>query len=190
MSLFRKQDLQTFDEIVKTASKKRLMESTDSSLEAKFDIFLSHSYDDSELIGRLYEILLEMGFTVYVDWIVDKSKSRLSVTPETARWIRNRMRHCETMLYATSDTSGASKWMPWELGLFDGINGKVAILPITSGAASSDDYQGQEFLGLYPYISKGVAIGDTKESIWVHKKPTEYVNYRGWMSGTQPFVRT
>ena len=45
-----------------------------------------------------------------------------------------------------------SKWCPWELGLFDGIsNGKCCILPVIK--EKKDFYKGQEYLGMYPYLS-------------------------------------
>ena len=43
--------------------------------------------------------------------------------------------------------------MPWELGYFDALKQKVAILPLVN--KSDDEYKGQEYLGLYPCIHKG-----------------------------------
>ena len=40
--------------------------------------------------------------------------------------------------------------MPWELGYFDGIRGKVAVCPITY----SSSFEGREYLGLYPIMEK------------------------------------
>ena len=61
------------------------------------------------------------------------------------------MRHSQSLVYATSAASSQSKWMPWELGYFDGFRpGFVAILPLVQ--STGDDFSGQEYLGLYPYI--------------------------------------
>lgn len=46
--------------------------------------------------------------------------------------------------------SPGSRWMPWELGFFDGFRTAVAVLPVAKN--SSETFCGQEFLGLYPYI--------------------------------------
>ena len=35
--------------------------------------------------------------------------------------LRQRMDHCRFLLFATSKASPDSKWMPWELGYFDGL---------------------------------------------------------------------
>lgn len=43
--------------------------------------------------------------------------------------------------------------MPWELGYFDGIKNKVAILPVEDNPIC-DFYFGQEYLGLYNHASK------------------------------------
>lgn len=63
------------------------------------------------------------------------------------------MRHSRPLIFATSNTSSASKWTPWELGYFDGFKpGHVAILPLVKTAGSG--FEGQEYLGLYPYIER------------------------------------
>jgi hypothetical protein len=115
----------------------------------QFDIFLSHSFPDAEIILGVRAYLENDGFTTYVDWIDDPQSSRSKVTMETAAMLRARMAHCRFLLFATSETSPKSKWMPWELGYFDGKKpGKVGILPVVRTA--SDSFSGQEYLGLYP----------------------------------------
>lgn len=57
----------------------------------------------------------------------------------------------------TTENYQKSKWMPWELGYFDGSKGKVAILPMVDSIAHSFD--GTEYLGLYPYINEGFTGG-------------------------------
>ncbi len=72
---------------------------------------------------------------------------------KTAQILRTRMKACKTMIYAVSKNSSESRWMPWELGYFDGHKtDKVAILPVTSNA--NDQFQGEEYHQLYPYIEK------------------------------------
>lgn len=88
---------------------------------------------------------------VYVDWIDDPQLGRDSVTPETADLLRVRMRYSTSLVFATSEESPKSKWMPWELGFFDGIGPKnIAILPIVK--TEGEPFSGQEYLGLYPLI--------------------------------------
>lgn len=120
----------------------------------EFDIFLSHSYQDKEIIPYLKKTLENLGFKVYVDWINDKFLSRENVDKKTAALLQKRMNQSKSLFYATSENSPNSKWMPWELGYFDGKkNKKVAILPINKDNSSNENFEGQEYLGLYFYVS-------------------------------------
>ena len=119
----------------------------------RFDVFLSHCLDDAEAIAGVKAILEEQGKRVYVDWIVDKQLDRTRVTPATANVLRKRMRASDSLIFATSQSSPNSKWMPWELGYFDGFHpGRIAVLPLVGNPGGG--FQGQEYLGLYPVVEK------------------------------------
>lgn len=116
-----------------------------------FDVFLSHSSEDAEVIAGVKAIMESEGMSVYVDWVDDPLTDRSKVTPATANLLRDRMNHSRFLIYASSTASSASRWMPWELGYFDGRRpGKVGILPIVSHSGAS--FVGVEYLGLYPTI--------------------------------------
>lgn len=151
----------------------------------EYDIFLSHSYKDKNTIVGLYHFLRELGKSVYVDWIDDAQLDRTSVTKETALLLRTRMKKCKSLFYVTSENYTASKWMPWELGYFDGLKNKAAILPVTEVSEKKDQYFGTEYLGLYPYITKEL---DTNQNmtLWVNLSSNEYVSFAGWLSGILP----
>ena len=121
-----------------------------------FDIFLSHSYADAHLIRGIYYGLTKTGFSVYVDWIYDPQLSRNNVNAITANTVRNRIKQSKSLLFVTTPNSPASKWMPWECGVMDGYKDKVAILPITK--TPQQTYQGQEYLGIYPYIDGNLNV--------------------------------
>lgn len=120
-------------------------------ISSQFDIFLCHSIRDAELVHGAKKILEDKGLSVYVDWIVDTQMDRSAVTSETAATLRTRMENSKTLLYLFSNESRRSRWMPWELGYFDGYNGKVGILPIVPDQGSADFSQ-EEYLGLYPKV--------------------------------------
>jgi hypothetical protein len=130
-----------------------------------FDIFLSHSYSDKELILGIKICFENFGYSVYVDWIEDYSMDRTNVTKANAFWIKKRMRTSRCLLYATSSNSSSSKWMPWELGFMDGFKDKVAILPISRTDQVS--YKGNEYLGIYPYMEMEGAQGSDGLFLWV-----------------------
>ena len=59
----------------------------DSAARSAFNIFLSHSYLDKELIVGITDYLESMDYIVYVDWREDVKLSREDVTKETAEII-------------------------------------------------------------------------------------------------------
>ena len=157
MGYFTKQEARNYAKSV-TASFESYSSKLESIVESQnyrrqFDVFLSHSIRDAELVLGVANILEKMGQRVYIDWVVDKQLSRDSVTKETAETLRDRMKQSSKLLYLATDNASSSKWMPWELGYFDGLkSGKVAILPLVDYSFSS--FKGQEYLGLYPALDK------------------------------------
>ena len=118
-----------------------------------YDVFLSHSYDDADVILGIKMATEALGLRVYVDWIDDPSLDRHNVTAGTAKVLRVRMRACSCLVYAHSPNTPDSRWMPWELGHFDGFKpGYVWILPLVLEYDS--EFKGQEYLGLYPTIER------------------------------------
>src|SRR5215210_1764942 len=118
-------------------------ETRPAPLDRNYDIFLSHSYlDVQEVLGLTLEFR-NCAYITYVDWIEDYQLDRANVTRETADLLRIRMQHCKCLFFAFSVNSMSSNWMPWEAGYFDGLNGKVAIVPILDTAVTGDAYEGR-----------------------------------------------
>jgi hypothetical protein len=121
--------------------------------DANFDVFLSHSYDDANTILGVKKLIEALGLSVYVDWIDDPELDRSTVTRGTAEVLRHRLNLSKSLVYAHSANTPNSKWMPWELGYFDGRKPKyVWILPLVN--KDDSEYTGQEYLGLYPTVDK------------------------------------
>lgn len=124
-----------------------------SSDHDEYDVFLSHSIRDAELVDGIKNILEQQGFSVYVDWKSDPHLDRDAVSKETAELLRKRMRQSKSLIYVATPNASSSKWMPWELGYFDGFNpGQVAVLPLMG--AETDTFAKQEYLALYPEVTK------------------------------------
>jgi len=138
-----------------------------------FDIFLSHSRLDGEIVLGVKTVLEGLGQTVYVDWVDDPHLDRRNVTPATAHKLRIRMRQSKSLFYVHSGNASTSRWMPWELGYFDGFNGSVAILPLVQSSLQTT-YKGEEYLGLYPYVDV------TGGTIYIHRNPQEYAKVSTW----------
>jgi hypothetical protein len=144
-----------------------------------FDIFLSHSVRDAEIVLGVKLLLEDLGKTVYVDWLDDPQLDRSRVTPGTAEKIRARMRQSRSLVYIHTENSSVSKWMPWELGFSDALHGAVAILPVTRTADQS--FHGQEYLGIYPWIDQVATLGGLPE-LRIHKSQFSYKTWYGWMA--------
>jgi hypothetical protein len=195
MALLNRQELRQkaqrkFGSFAKSESSKVLNESTRTFSATKtYDIFLSHSYLDADEIEALKEVFEDHKFSVYVDWIEDKQLRRDNVTIDTAKTIKQRLRSCKTLVYAFSINSPNSKWMPWELGFFDGYNGKVSVLPLTDTPTGQESYKGVEFVGIYPYITKTKNLAQN-ETLYVNEADDIYVEYLKWLKGENPTKRT
>jgi len=188
VALIRKVDL---DKVVRKSineSAETILRKTAAEFSAAetYDIFLSHSYSDAGKILKVKTLLENMGFSTYVDWVDDRQLDRSRVTKKTAELLRVRLKSCKSLFFVTSDNSTNSKWMPWELGFFDALKGYVAILPILEDDRSTNTYEGQEYLGLYPYVTKDKPQGLDAETLWIRLTLDEYVRFDLWLKGTMP----
>lgn len=120
-----------------------------AALDTDFDIFLSHSYEDAQIIMGIKALIERQNLRVYVDWIEDAQLDRSQVTVRTAKLLRRRMKHCKFLIYASSKAATYSRWMPWEVGYFDGLRGRsqIGVVPIVKSI--DQKFEGQEYLGLY-----------------------------------------
>ena len=150
---------------------------------SSFDIFLSHSKLDGDLVLGVKSVLESIGKTVYVDWIDDPLLDRSNVTPKTAEKLRERMRQCKALFYAQSENATTSRWMPWEVGYFDGFNSNVAILPIAR-SENQTTFVGTEYLGLYPYVDVTGRNISSAGKLYLHRNANKYAGFDTWVSST------
>lgn len=128
-------------------------------------VFLSHSTKDDDLVAGVVQILENHGGRVYVDH-ADPSvagKECLAI----AEHLRIVIRGCRKFVLLASPRSKDSNWIPWELGLADGIHSPrhVAIFPSAETIVDMEWSQ-REFLGLYNRIVWGKLVGYEKE-VWM-----------------------
>jgi hypothetical protein len=150
---------------------------------SSFDIFLSHSTDDTDMVVGMMLILKDLGYSVYVDWVVDSQLDRSNVTKENADQLRKRMDDSKSLLFTSTDNASTSKWMPWETGYFDAKKGKVAIAPISNLNQPNDRYEGREYLGLYPYVSIGQSLQTYQPILLIHESETSFLPFSQWVRG-------
>lgn len=171
-------------------AERELRQSASRSFKSResYDIFLSHRFLDAREVLALKLILEGFGFKVFVDWVESPQLDRAQVTKETAAYLRDAMTRSASLLYAASENTSGSKWMPWELGYSDGLHGRIAIVPVRDQETLSEGFTGQEYLGLYPYVT--VTKSDSgREVIWVNEGSAAYVSLRDWLNGVKPYRR-
>ncbi len=148
-----------------------------------FDVFLSHSSaEPEEILVGIKAILEDLGLKVYVDKYSDPQMSPNNVTTQTAQVLRFRMRQSRALLYVYSRHSTKSRWMPWELGFFDGHNGRVGVIPVTQ--AQEEGFKGEEYLTLYPHVDRVAAKGG-EDKLWINRSATEYARLYEWIRGSE-----
>ncbi|KMZ12179.1 hypothetical protein BHUM_05252 [Candidatus Burkholderia humilis] len=154
---------------------------------SRFDVFLSHASKDAKLILGVKALLEERGFVVYVDWVDDAHADRSQVDRETADLLRQRMRQSASLIWVATDATSNSKWMPWELGYFDGFApGQVATIPLVDNPGES--FKGQEYLSLYPLIGQDHYIGGRKD-VFVEDRSRRWATLDSFAKGTTRWSR-
>ncbi len=123
-------------------------------------------------------MLEKKGYSVYVDWIVDRQLDRANVNAESANVLRERMDRCSSLIYVTSEAAEKSVWMPWELGYMDAKTGRVAVAPILG--EDDDGFDGREYLGLYPYLDL------EWDNFFINRSSNVWVPLNEWMKGKNP----
>ncbi len=165
MALFNEADVRAAGRSATSYRRARdilLAESKEYSARKTYDVFVSHSFSDAELILGVKKLIEGLGHSVYLDYVEDAEMDRNLVTAATAERLRVRMNSSRSLFFAVTENSTTSKWMPWELGYFDGAKHRAAVLPIVASRGRGDTYGGQEYLGLYPYAVNG-------DQLWIHR---------------------
>ncbi|GAB3636721.1 hypothetical protein GCM10027422_23110 [Hymenobacter arcticus] len=116
---------------------------------SKYHVFISYRHEDRSYVPGVAKFLKGLQAGIYVDFLDEE----LAKAPnsETAPILRRRITQCSKLIQILTPNSSDSRWMPWELGLGDGILGypNAVTLPVIN------DYQprvSQDYLDMYGYI--------------------------------------
>jgi hypothetical protein len=152
------------------------------------NVFLSHSSKDKEHLPHVINFLENNGGSVYIDKL-DQSLPN-TTNHETAVKLKERIVKINKFVLFATENSKDSKWMPWELGIADGIKKyyDIAILPSAENMWE-ENWAEQEYLGIYKKIIWG-SIKDGHGEDWIvkdfYKNSATYLkewlkqdNYRG-----------
>jgi hypothetical protein len=90
------------------------------------DVFISHKQQDRSRCEVLKKRIESWGFSCYADF-ADPANATGDDPQRLANHIRDNLRNSRCLVYAYSSVSVQSKWMPWELGFYDGRWGQYQI---------------------------------------------------------------
>lgn len=161
---------------------------------SRYDIFLSQTIRDAEIVLGVYVVLGQLGYQVFCDWIAEPQSDRSAVTPAHAEAIRAIMNVSDSLIFLDTENAEQSRWMCWELGWFDGCRGPVGVLPVLAKGTKS--YRGREFLGLYPYLELN-NLGELKvvrpivtspSGILIIESPNS-IDFKSWRDRSDDFMR-
>lgn len=91
------------------------------------------------------------GYDTYIDWLDQGLPAREQVSATTAGILKENIQNASGLVYVASENSPDSVWMPWELGMSDGLELPTAVMPLVEEEGGRFD-MGREYIGLYPRI--------------------------------------
>lgn len=144
-------------------------------------VFLSYASADKHLLVSTIALLESHGGRVYCD--ADDLALPRPPGPTTAPMLRHRIASCQRLVQLVSYNSHRSQWLPWEIGIADGIHSELccATLPVlssTSIANPDTSWISSSFLTLYGCVMRD---GDS----WVVEIPRRRsaISLRAWLRG-------
>lgn len=121
-----------------------------SEVHRNYSVFLSHKHDEIEYLNRVRSVLESLNAYVYVDW------ADPAMQHPTNRATAERLKQCicryDKFIFIASNEAVKSRWCNWEVGYGDAqkyATNKIAIFPVKQ---ENRDWEGNEFLQLYPTI--------------------------------------
>ena len=93
-----------------------------------YDLFLSHSSIDKEVLLNLKSSLNSQNINVYIDWVSDREALKRELTNvDTAKVIVERLKSSNALMYIHTASSLESRWTPWEIGYFHALDKKICV---------------------------------------------------------------
>jgi hypothetical protein len=127
--------------------------------------FLSHSSKDDDLVAGAILILENHGAKVYVDEIDPEMPPYTNA--KTAALLKTRIRDTSRFVLLASRNSKESSWVPWELGIADGLKPPTSIALFPASDSNLDQsWASWEYLGLYDRIAYGRLAG-YEGNVWM-----------------------
>lgn len=114
-------------------------------------VFLSYNFKDCEIAKKVAVLFVLNNYDSFLDWNDPKLRNRSEITENMIKRIKERIKENEIFVYIVTNGQKNSKWMPWELGLAEGMKKEVYILPIIE-SKNKKNYDGQEYINVHNHI--------------------------------------
>lgn len=147
----------------------------------EYDIFLSYSYSDKRFALIIYALLIECGFSVYID-LKDDSLNRNKVNGKTAKRLAKIMNESRSLIYVHTPSAKESRWCPWELGYMSGKRKfRCVVIPLIN---DNEEFSSQEYLDLYPFVYYEIDGNTNKHVFWVKEYDSgKYIGLKEFANG-------
>jgi hypothetical protein len=146
--------------------------------EFETSVFLSHSHKDKEFVEYLFVVLRSLNIKVYVDWL----DNELTFPPsgKTADKIKKMIKENRKFILLATNDAIVSKWCNWELGFGDAEKyiDNIALLPVSE---NSGDWQGNEYLQIYPYVDKDYKFLSLDKGFTVVYPGGKKIDFEKWL---------
>lgn len=147
-------------------------------------IFLSHSHLDASYVLITRKFFENLGIKIYVDW-ADRSMPK-QTCGDTATKIKEKIRGNNFFVFLATDNSIISRWCNWEVGYGDSckfsedkVKDRILILPL---ASNRRDWEGNEYLQLYPYVIHRKKCGNLPGNFYVRYPDGTELTLYNWLN--------
>ena len=117
-------------------------------------VFISHKHSDLEdLEGLLGFLRMHYNAIPYLDCLDDEMP--IETCAATADRIKQVIEFCPKFILLATEDALSSRWCNWEVGIADKWKlptCDMAIFPLLDRGVKQEDYDGNEYLQLYPFI--------------------------------------
>ncbi|MDI9314420.1 MAG: toll/interleukin-1 receptor domain-containing protein [Hydrotalea sp.] len=118
-----------------------------------YDVFLSHSLKDKQLVKQIKHYLENTcNISVYIDWEEDAGTARDDVVDS----IKDAIKKSKNLLLLRTENAQDSSWIPWEVGYYDSTHSadRICILLVESDEFNASNFKHEEFLKQYHLLEK------------------------------------
>lgn len=123
---------------------------TQSSSEAmkRYNVFMSHSSRDKDIVLDLVAHLNSLDYAVYVDWISDREDmDREKTNADTAMVLLERMKQSNALMVIQTQDASVSPWVAWEIGFYLSTGKKICVYDVGGPSAYIP-----EFMRMHPKV--------------------------------------